>query len=227
MLRIEDLWVSVADSEKVVINGINLEIEEGEIHVLLGPNGAGKSCLVMTIMGIPLYRVKKGKILFEDKDITSLPIHERSKLGIGLAFQNPPEIRGVKLGELIQLCGGDDSCLKRAYLSDEFKNREVNVGFSGGERKRSEIAQLLAMKPKLVLLDEIDSGVDIESLELIGKELNSFLSNRSALIITHQGHILDYIDADVAHVLINGRIVRSGEPEEIMNEIKEKGFSGV
>lgn len=227
MLEIKDLWVGVNGKE--ILKGVNLTIKEGETHVLMGPNGSGKSCLVMTIMGIPIYRIVKGKIMFQGKDISDLPIYQRAELGIGLAFQNPPEVRGVRLERLIQLIGNEevDRILEKAFLKREFGNRDINLGFSGGEKKRSELAQLFALEPKLLLLDEIDSGVDIESLELLGKEVNSFLSGRSALIITHLGYILRYIKANEAHVLLDGKIARSGDPVEILNQIEEKGFGGV
>lgn len=225
MLRIEDLWVSTG--EKEILKGVELAIGDKETHVLIGPNGAGKSCLAMTIMGIPVYTIDKGKITFDGRDITTLPIHERAKLGIGLAFQNPPVIRGVKLKNIILLHTKKvDDILNKAYLSQEFGGREVNLGFSGGERKRSELAQLFAMKPQLLLLDEVDSGVDIESMELLGKEVNSFLPARSALIITHLGYILNYVRADKAHILLDGKITFSGEPEEVLAWVKGKGFRG-
>ena len=223
---IENLQVSTG--EKEILRGMELAIGDKETHVLIGPNGAGKSCLAMTIMGIPIYTVDKGKITFDGEDITALPIHERAKLGIGLAFQNPPVIRGVKLKDIISLHTEKvDDILNKAYLSQEFGGRDVNLGFSGGERKRSELAQLFAMEPKLLLLDEIDSGVDIESMELLGKEINSFLSSCSALIITHLGYILNYVRADKAHVLLNGKIALSGKPEEVLKKVKEKGFGEV
>jgi Fe-S cluster assembly ATP-binding protein len=226
MLKIENLWVST-DGKKI-LKGVELSIGDEETHVLIGPNGAGKSCLAMTIMGIPVYTIGKGKITFDGEDITTLPIHERAKLGIGLAFQNPPVIRGVKLRDIISLHTKKvDDILNKAYLSQEFGSRDINLGFSGGERKRSELAQLFAMKPKLLLLDEIDSGVDIESMELLGKEIDSFLSGRSALIITHLGYILNYVRADEAHVLLDGKIALSGKPEEVLKRVKEKGFREV
>jgi len=161
------------------------------------------------------------------RDMTALPTHERAKLGIGLAFQNPPVIRGVKLRDIISLHTEKvDDILSKAYLNQEFGSRDINLGFSGGERKRSELAQLFAMKPKLLLLDEIDSGVDIESMELLGKEIDSFLSGRSALIITHLGYILNYVRADKAHILLNGKIAHSGKPEEILEKVEETGFRG-
>jgi len=225
MLKIENLWVSTG--EKDILRGMELAVRDKETHVLIGPNGAGKSCLAMTIMGIPVYTVDKGKITFDGEDITTLPIHERAKLGIGLAFQNPPVIRGVKLRDIISLHTKKiDDILSRAYLNQEFGGRDVNLGFSGGERKRSELAQLFAMEPKLLLLDEIDSGVDIESMELLGKEINSFLSSRSALIITHLGYILNYVRADKAHILLDGKIALSGKPAEVLTWVKEKGFKG-
>lgn len=226
MLEIENLWVSTG--EKEILKGVELTIGDEETHVLIGPNGAGKSCLAMTIMGIPVYTVEKGKIDFDSKDITTLPIHERAKLGIGMAFQNPPIIRGVKLRDIISLHTKKvDDILSRAYLSQEFGSRDVNLGFSGGERKRSELAQLFAMKPKLLLLDEIDSGVDIESMELLGKEINSFLVGRSALIITHLGYILNYVRTDKAHILFDGKIALSGKPEEVLEKVKKRGFREV
>lgn len=226
MLEIENLWVSTG--EKEILKGVELTVGDEETHVLIGPNGAGKSCLAMTIMGIPVYTVEKGKIDFDSKDITTLPIHERAKLGIGMAFQNPPIIRGVKLRDIISLHTKKvDDILSRAYLSQEFGSRDVNLGFSGGERKRSELAQLFAMKPKLLLLDEIDSGVDIESMELLGKEINSFLVGRSALIITHLGYILNYVRTDKAHILFDGKIALSGKPEEVLEKVKKRGFREV
>ena len=225
MLEVKDLWVGVNGKE--ILKGVDLAIEDKGKHVLFGPNGAGKSCLAMTIMGIPTYRIIKGSIFFNGKEITSLSINERAAIGIGLAFQNPPVIRGVKLGDFLTLCGGDvDKHLEKSFLDRSFKDRDLNLGFSGGERKRSELAQLFAMEPDLMLLDEIDSGVDIESLEILGKKLNSFLSEHSSLIITHHGYILKYLKPDVAHVLVNGGIVRSGDFGEILHEIEEKGFGG-
>lgn len=225
MLEVKDLWVGVDGKE--ILKGVDLVIGDRGKHVLFGPNGVGKSCLAMTIMGIPTYRITKGNIFFNGKDVTTLPINERAALGIGMAFQNPPAIRGVKLGDFLTLCGGDvDKHLEKSFLDRSFKDRDLNLGFSGGERKRSELAQLFAMEPELMLLDEIDSGVDINSLGILGKELNSFLSERSSLIITHHGYILKYLKPDMAHVLLNGRIVRSGDFNEILHEIEGNGFEG-
>lgn len=225
MLEVKDLWVGVDGKE--ILKGVDLVIEDRGKHVLFGPNGVGKSCLAMTIMGIPTYRITKGNIFFNGKNVTTLPTNERAALGIGMAFQNPPAIRGVKLGDFLTLCGGDvDKHFEKSFLDRSFKDRDLNLGFSGGERKRSELAQLFAMESELMLLDEIDSGVDIKSLQILGKELNSFLSERSSLIITHHGYILKYLKPDMAHVLLNGRIVRSGDFNKILHEIEENGFGG-
>ena len=225
-LEVKDLQVSVDGKE--ILRGVNLTVGGGQVHVLLGPNGAGKSCLVMAVMGIPAYKIDGGKIMVDGEEINDLPLYKRAKLGIGLAFQDSPAIRGVKLGDLIRLCGDGevDKYIIRSSLRTDFKNRDVNLGFSGGEKKRSELAQLFAMKPKLLLLDEIDSGIDIEGLESLGKEIDSFVAEtgRSAIMITHLGYILRYVNADRAHVLLDGRIVRSGDPEEIIDQIKERGF---
>ncbi len=228
-LEVKDLRVSVDGKE--ILKGVNLTVEEGQVHVLLGPNGAGKSCLVMMLMGIPAYKIEGGKITFDGEEINNLPLDKRAKLGIGLAFQNSPAIRGVKLGDLIRLCDGGeevDKHIMRSSLRTDFKNRDVNLGFSGGEKKRSELAQLFAMKPKLLLLDEVDSGIDVEGLESLGREIDSFVAEngRSAIMITHLGYILKYVNADIAHVLLDGRIARSGDPEEIIDQIKERGFGG-
>jgi Fe-S cluster assembly ATP-binding protein len=226
MLKVENLWVSTGERE--ILKGIELAIGDEETHVLIGPNGAGKSCLAMSVMGIPLYTVEEGRITFNGRDITTLPIHERARLGIGLAFQNPPVVRGVKLIDIISLHTGDvNDILGKVYLNEGFAGRDVNLGFSGGERKRSELAQLFAMEPKLLLLDEVDSGVDIESMELLGRELNSFLRGRSALIITHLGHILNYVRADKAHILVDGKIILSDKPKEVLKRVKERGFNEV
>jgi len=228
LLEVKDLHVSVDGKE--ILKGVNLTVEEKRVHVLLGPNGVGKSCLLMTIMGIPIYKVDSGKVTFDGEEISNFSIDKRAKRGIGLAFQISPAIRGVKLGDLIRLCGGEevDKYIMRSSLRTCFKNRDVNLGFSGGERKRSELAQLFAMRPKLLLLDEIDSGIDIEGLESLGKEINSFIAETgcSSLMITHLGYILRYVNADRAHVLLDGRLVRSGDPEEILDQIKERGFGG-
>lgn len=239
MLDIRDLTVEVEGTE--IINDLNLCIECGEAHVLFGPNGCGKTTLQMTILGFPAYKVTSGSILFKGVDITDFPTNERVKLGMGLSFQHPPEIRGVKLGDMVNIAMGrkeakiDESVIelgKRLNISTDFLNRDVNLGFSGGEVKRSEILQLLAQAPDFLMFDEPDSGVDVENIELIGDLMNELLTRteipskreRAGLIITHSGFILNYIKPDRAHVMLNGRIACSGIPDEVAKHIMEDGF---
>lgn len=244
LLIIEDLHVKVGGKE--VLKGIDLEIKTGEVHTLFGPNGSGKTTLLSAIMGFDGYEVTKGKILFSGQDITKLLPYERARFGIGISFQKPPPINGVKLKQLVSLCAKEngeklEEYAKQLNLLDHL-NREVNVGFSGGELKRSELLQLLLQSPNMVLLDEPESGVDLENIVLIGKAINLLLGRKvepgnkpmkeiikekrkSALIITHTGHILDYVEPDYGHVLLNGKIVCSGNPREILHTIKEYGYN--
>lgn len=236
MLEIQSLSVDVGG--KRILNDLNLHIGDGEVHVLFGANGSGKTTLFMTILGFPDYRVVEGRIYFRGIDITGLDTTERVRLGMGVSFQHPPEIRGVKLREVVGLLlarsGGGDPLLlaRRLNLSEEFLERDLNLGFSGGEVKRSEILQLLAQNPEFYMFDEPDSGVDVENVELIGRVMSEMLERdkrpserrKSALIITHIGYILNYIKADRAHVMLDGRIACSGMPDEIYNHILKEGF---
>jgi len=221
ILRIENLNVSVNGKE--ILKDINFCLKKGEISVIFGPNGSGKSTFLFTIIGIPIYKINKGKIIFEGKDISKYSINERAKMGIFLAFQNPPAIRGVKVKDLFKIIGKENF---NNFLSQEFLEREINVGFSGGERKKLEVAQIFSFKPKLLLLDEIDSGLDVESLEYIGKRLKDFIKKEkiSTIIVTHSGNILKFIKPRVAYVMINGKIVCSGKPEKIWKTIKKFGY---
>jgi len=243
LLEITDLAVEV--SGKKVLKDIDLYIDQGETHVLLGPNGSGKSTLFMTILGFPKYKVTNGEILFKGEDITNLNTTERVKRGVGVSFQNPPAIRGVKLGDLLKMESGQDTgdeklspaMMDLAYkmkLDENFLERDVNLGFSGGEVKRSEILQLLAQKPDFIMFDEPDSGVDIENVELLAEEINILLDKKkkpglrkkSGLLITHLGYILNFVNADTANVLMDGRIACSGSPSEIIEDIRKEGFKG-
>ncbi len=234
MLDIEDLHVRVGDRE--VLHDVNLRIKEGETHVLMGPNGSGKSTLLMTIMGFANYTVTKGSISFKDKDITTLPIHERAKLGIGIMFQRPPTISGLKLGKLLVATSGNKTEEVAEYAKnmhmDRFLERDINKGFSGGEIKRSEVLQLMVQKPDFVMLDEPESGVDLENISLIGAAIGNLLEKdahlmkrkKSGLVITHTGYILDYLDADKGHVMCDGEIRCHGNPREILKDIKARGY---
>ena len=242
LLEIENLAVEVGG--KRVLKDINLSIAEGETHVLLGPNGAGKSTLFLTILGFPQYNVVNGTIKFKGQDITGLSTAERVQLGIGVSFQSPPSIRGVSVRDLLKIESHQDmdedlnprmkELATQLKFSDEFLDSDVNFGFSGGEVKRSEILQLLAQMPDFTMFDEPDSGVDIENVELLASEIGTLLDKdkpqgsrvRSGLLITHLGYILNFVSADKAHVLMDGRISCSGNPTEILEDIRKNGFNG-
>lgn len=242
LLEVKDLVVEVEG--KRVLNGVNLSIREGETHVLLGPNGTGKSTLFLSILGFPKYKIISGSVIFRGEDITNLNTTERVKRGIGVSFQNPPAIRGVSVRDLLKLESHQDpedeltpemkELANKLKFNDEFLDRDVNRGFSGGEVKRSEILQLLAQKPIFTMFDEPDSGVDIENVELLASELNVLLDKqkkpgqrqRAGLLITHLGYILNFVKADKAHVLMDGKIACSGNPEEILEDIRKEGFKG-
>ena len=213
MLDVRNLNVKV--NGKIVLKNINLKINEGEIHALLGPNASGKSTLAYTIMGLPRYEIISGEIWFRDINITHLPIEERAKLGIALAFQNPPAIKNVKLSLLLKRISREKTTfnIKGLPLTHDFMEREVNVGFSGGEKKISEILQILCLKPAFVILDEIDSGLDIINLNRLMKIIQERLIDNgvSVLAITHRGDILEFLDPDAAHVILNGEIVCSSK----------------
>jgi len=229
VLKIEDLSVEI--SGRKVLNHVGLSIPKGEIHALFGPNGSGKTSLIHTILGFPSCEVISGKIWFDGVDITHMPINKRVNLGIGVAFQHPPVIRGVKLGDVLRsFVEGKGGATKRFRIAQavnfpiEFLDRDLNLGFSGGEIKRSEILQVLAQRPKFVIFDEPDSGVDVENLEVVGKTINNFLGRRSGLIVTHLGHILRYMNANLAHVLIGGRIACSGKSSKVLSQILKEGY---
>jgi Fe-S cluster assembly ATP-binding protein len=236
ILEIKNLGVAV-DSKRI-LHDVNLEVEMGETHVLFGPNGGGKSTILMTIMGSPKYRVTSGEIIYKGQNIVNLPIDERARLGIGMSVQRPPVIRGVKTRDLVEAClksRGDETPVEEiAAMADmtDFLNRDVNYGFSGGEVKRSEMMQLLAQSPELALLDEPESGVDLVNITLIGNLINDLLQKehpmrdrkRSGLIITHTGHILDFVSARTGYVMLDGTIICEGDPREILDTIKKKGY---
>jgi Fe-S cluster assembly ATP-binding protein len=237
MLEIKQLSVAIGDKE--ILHEVNLTIRTGETHVLFGPNGSGKTTLLMTIMGFPKYRVTKGSITFHDEDITELSLDERARLGIGMSFQRPPVVRGVKTRDMVAACikerkENEERIAELAQKTDlsEFLDREINYGFSGGEIKRSELMQLMAQQPELTLLDEPESGVDLENIALIGELINELLEKNCpmrtrscmGLIITHTGHILEYVNARTGYVMLDGMIGCDGDPYEMLETIKEKGY---
>lgn len=242
VLEVKNLHVEVEG--KKILKGINLMIRSGELHALMGPNGSGKSTLARVLMGDPRYIIIKGDIILNGKSIIDLSPDERSKLGLFLQFQYPVEIEGVSMFKFLwnaykKLSSFKDDTQKISAL--EFKkflekllkdldldtslvNREVNVGFSGGERKRTEILQLLVLNPKFIILDEPDTGLDVDALKLVGETLNSFRSNDKAILaITHYQRILHYIKPDYIHILLDGAIVKEGD-YALALLIEEKGY---
>ena len=244
MLEIKNLHATVGDKE--ILKGINLSIHAGEVHALMGPNGSGKSTLAQVLAGRETYRVTAGEVLYEGKNLLELPPEERAVAGIFLAFQYPVEIPGVgnlyflrtalnavrKRRGLEELDPMDFLALakermKRVELDQSFMNRSVNEGFSGGEKKRNEIFQLAVLEPKLAILDETDSGLDIDALRIIAKGVNSLRSkDRAMLVITHYQRLLDYIVPDRVHVMAAGRIASSGG-KELALELEKKGYSWI
>lgn len=244
MLFIEDLKVQI--DGRVILDHIDLKINPGETHILFGPNGSGKTSLLMTVMGYPQYKVVGGRISFKGIDITDKPIHERARLGIGMSYQRPPTIHGLKTRQMVEICAGernaDVHALARGLNFGDFLERDVNAGFSGGEIKRSELLQLMAQSPDLMLFDEPESGVDMENIHLVGKAIATLLQKDSplpnskskmqkkrertkmGLIITHTGYILDYVAADKGQVLFNGHLSCISNPREILSCISQSGY---
>lgn len=227
LLEVRNL--SVEASGKLILKDINLDIEKGEIAILFGPNGSGKTTLLKTIMGFNGYRIKGGEIILNGKKIDNLPTEERVKSGIGLMYQYPPKIRGVKLSQIAHFLSSDKN--KIDGLSNELSlsghlNRDINLDYSGGEMKRSELFQILLQDPGLLLLDEPESGVDLENISIMGDVLKEYLKEKgkSALIITHTGYILDYIEARKGCVMIGGKLWCVGDPKEMFRSIRKGGY---
>ena len=238
-LQIIDLWVKVED--KVILKGVNLEMNTGEMHVIMGPNGTGKSTLASTIMGHYKYQVMKGQILLDGEDVLAMSVDERSRKGLFLAMQYPAEITGVtnsdfiktametRLGEnehisLFKFIKSLEKATKELKMNSNLPHRYVNVGFSGGEKKRNEILQMKMLKPKFAILDEIDSGLDVDALRIVGENVNDMKSDSfGALVITHYERLLDYIKPDFVHVLMGGKVVKSG-CNELVEKIDNDGY---
>ena len=240
-LKIENLHASINETQ--ILKGLNLEIKKGEIHAIMGTNGSGKSTLSKVLTGHPAYTVNNGNILFENQNINKLSPEERSQLGIFLAFQYPVEIPGVSNEEFLRIAynlkqkslGKKEldpieffeilqTKLKDATLNITFLNRNVNEGFSGGEKKRNEILQMTVLDPSLAILDETDSGLDIDALRNLSQGINNFMTpDKSLILITHYQRLLDYIKPDFVHVLMNGKIVKSGDADLAL-ELEKKGY---
>ncbi|MCH5289466.1 MAG: Fe-S cluster assembly ATPase SufC [Treponema sp.] len=238
LLRVQDLSVYI--EEKQVLGGINLTVGAGETHVLMGPNGAGKSTLGYTLMGHPRYTVTEGSILFDGEDITALGADKRAAKGIFLSFQSPLEVPGVPLdsfirtaiqqrtGERVKLFQFQKqlkATMELLHMDEGYASRDLNVGFSGGERKKSEILQLLMLSPRLAILDETDSGLDVDAVRTVSKGIQEYQrrQNGALIVITHSTKILESLRVDRAHVLVKGRIVRSGDGS-LVTDITANGF---
>jgi Fe-S cluster assembly ATP-binding protein len=245
VLRIENLHATVAG--KPILNGLSLTVPTGEIHAIMGPNGAGKSTLAYVLGGRPGYEVTEGSVTFDGRDLFAMEPHERAAAGMFLGFQYPVEIPGVSYLQFLRealnsqrrsrgekdLTGGEFIRLskdKAALLGmdAEMLKRPVNVGFSGGEKKRAEMVQMGIMDPRLAILDETDSGLDIDALKAVGAGINMIMRalDKSVLLITHYQRLLDYVTPDKVHVLSKGKIVRSGGPE-LAHELEREGYSEV
>ena len=244
LLSIQGLHAKVADEDLNILKGLDLDIRKGEVHAIMGPNGSGKSTLAKVLMGHPGYTPTAGRVVFDGKDLLPLQPHERARAGMFLAFQYPVEIPGVSIanflrtsmqarlgeGQELDLFDFQDLLLDRMQLLEvepSFAERPVNDGFSGGEKKRNEILQMAVLKPKLALMDETDSGLDIDALKIVSHGVNTLRKedpSMSILLITHYQRLLDYIKPDVVHVMVEGRIVRTGGPE-IALQLEEEGYA--
>lgn len=241
LLEVKNLYVSVGDKE--ILHGVNLSLDRDETHVLMGPNGTGKSTLGYAVTGNPAYTVTGGEIIFDGENITGMPVNERAKKGIFLSFQNPLEVPGVTLSSFIrsaleQKTGSRlrlwdfkkklNETMKLLDMDASYADRDLNVGFSGGEKKKAEILQMLMLEPKLAILDETDSGLDVDAVRTVSNGVKIFREKvkGSLLIITHSTRILEALTVDAAHVMENGVIVRNGGAE-LVDEINENGFAAI
>jgi Fe-S cluster assembly ATP-binding protein len=245
-LIIQDLHVNVAERE--ILKGVNLSVKQGEVHALMGPNGTGKSTLAYSLMGHPNYKVTQGKVIFRDQNVLELKPDERSRLGIFLAFQYPVSIAGVSVANFLRTAvnarrkaeNSDDRGISvpefRKMLKERmdllkmdysFAGRYLNEGFSGGEKKRAEILQMAVLKPEIAILDETDSGLDIDALRIVSEGVNTLRGpDMGVLVITHYQRILNYIKPDFVHIMLDGRIVESGDAELAVN-LEEHGYEWV
>ena len=240
-LEVKDLEVSVEDEK--IVRGVSLEIEPGEIHAIMGPNGSGKSTLCKSLMGNPVYTIDSGKIIVDGEDVTDEKTDERAREGLFLGFQYPSEISGISTAEFLReainakreeneeepIKQSDfkqrmEDALDMLEMDDEYARRYLNDGFSGGEKKRNEILQLAVLQPKYAILDEIDSGLDIDALKVVANGINGLAEDeRGFLMITHYQRILDYVEPDHVHVMIDGKIVETGGPE-LAEKLEDEGY---
>ena len=242
VLNISELRANVEDKE--ILKGVNLEIKGGEVHAIMGPNGTGKSTLSSTIMGHPKYKVTSGNVTLNHEDVLSMSVDERARAGLFLAMQYPAEVPGVTNSDFLRTAmqtrmeeGKDvplfkfirelDKNVEKLEMRQDLPHRYLNEGFSGGEKKRNEILQMLMLKPKIAILDEIDSGLDVDALRIVGQAVNSMRSeNFGCLLITHYQRLLDHIKPDFVHIMMKGRIVKSGGPE-LIERIDREGYDWI
>lgn len=230
MIEIKNLFAHI--DNKPILKGLNLTIGKGEIHAIMGPNGAGKSTLAKILAGHPAYEITSGEIWFKGQNLLDLDPEERARLGLFMSFQYPLEIAGVTNRQFLEAAmkaqektGDIEAQAKALEISPEFLDRNINEGFSGGEKKRNEILQMALFDPDLAILDETDSGLDIDAMRIVAKGVNAMKRSTNALlIITHYQRLLDYIRPDFVHVLSDGQIIRTGGPELAL-ELEEKGYA--
>ena len=239
LLRVEDLRVAVEGKE--ILKGLDLVINKGETHVIMGSNGAGKSTLFHAVMGNPAYKVTGGKIYFEGTDITDIPVNERAKLGIFMAFQNPVAVRGISIENFIRKARSTvtgeaqrimpfrkklRAQMDQLAMDRDYADRYVNDGFSGGERKKSEILQMCMLEPKLTMLDEIDSGLDVDAVRIVSETVSKYHNaDNAVMVITHHSEILQRLHPDFVHILIDGKIVKTGDAS-LIAAIEANGYDG-
>lgn len=237
MLKIENLHAEIDGTE--ILKGVDLEINPGEVHAIMGPNGSGKSTLANVIMGSPVYEVTEGKIIFENEEITEEPVDNRAKLGMFLAFQYPESIPGVTIVNMLKtaLTNIEETeyttlelrlkvaeAMEQLGLSADFADRYLNEGFSGGERKRNEILQLAVLNPKLAVLDETDSGLDVDGLKVVGEGVSKLKTpDKGYLVVTHYQRLLEYIKPDFVHVFVDGKIIETGGIE-LSDKLEQEGY---
>ena len=223
ILNVSQLKVGVEDKE--ILHGVDLSLNKGETHVLMGPNGAGKSTLGYALMGNPRYEILGGKVTFNGEDLLSKNVAERSQAGLFLSFQNPIEVPGITLGNFIRSSMEQRGKMEFLQMDPSYMDRDLNVGFSGGEKKKAEILQLLMLEPSLAILDETDSGLDVDAVKTVslGVEEYQKTQNGALLIITHSTRILEALKVDYTHVLVNGNVVATGD-SAMIDDINENGF---
>ena len=242
ILTIKNLYAEVDGHE--ILKGVNLEIKGGETHAIMGPNGTGKSTLASVVMGHPKFTITKGEVLLDGKNVLEMKVDERSRAGLFLGMQHPAEVPGVTNSDFIKTAMNArnkegksislfkfiiqyDKAVAELKMNEDLPHRYLNEGFSGGEKKRNEILQMKMLKPKIAILDEIDSGLDVDALKIVGENITNMKSpDLGLLLITHYQRLLDYIDADYVHVMMQGRIVKSGN-QELIKKIDQEGYDWI